>query len=256
METLKDHPEIQSFLNKVTDDLKFLLKNNLLGVYVWGSLATHSYKEGLSDIDVLVVVRHQINAETLSTLQKWAESIVKLEKYAGKLDAAFVSLDTINASDGTTSCGGIEFWKGIVQKIDNSLGDNPLVLDTVRKVGISLFGPPAEDLIHPVSREKILNSLKKELRELRAGVTLHFNDIGWRYYAITTLCRVLYTNKTGDYTSKQEALSWYREVFNSKYDTVIQSAVAYYNGDDSEIKKTQQSDYVSFIEEVENMLVT
>ncbi len=222
-------------------------------MYVWGSLATNSYIDGLSDIDVLVILQSDVSEEVFSQLKTLASILIKEEESAEKLDATFVTVENVNRGDGTASQGGIEFWKGTLQKIENSLGDNPLVLDMVRKTSLCLYGSDAAAVINPVSRERVVNALKKELRELRDGMAQHFNDLGWRYYTITTLCRVLYTFTTTDYLSKRDALLWYQSTYHENQ-SLIRAALAYVEGDDSLIERIQPEDLLSFIYEVEKVV--
>lgn len=250
MNDLSEYPKIKRFLERVRDDLTELLSDNLLGVYVWGSLVTHSYKEGLSDIDALVVLRTDVDDEGLLRLSEWAAVVMREEACAEKFDAVFVTLPNLNSGDGTSSHGGIEFWKGTLQRTQNCLGDNPLVLDMIRKTGVSLYGPSAQEMVHPVSHERLVNALQKEVHELQEGIQKHFDDLGWRYYAITTLCRVLYTFQNNNYLSKKEALRWYQNNYQS-HQSLILAALAYYEDDQSLIGTILPEDLHVFITEVE-----
>jgi hypothetical protein len=62
-----------------------------------------------------------------------------------------IKKDFINKGEGQISQGGIEFWKGELQRTENCLGDNPLVLDNILKSGIALYGPQASKIILPLS---------------------------------------------------------------------------------------------------------
>lgn len=250
---IESYPHINNFLARVKDDLQALLPDTLLGIYVWGSLVTNSYQEGLSDIDVLIVLRSDVDDKTISHLKKWADTVLQQEVYAAKLDAVFIAQEYINSGDGTTSQGCLEFWKGQVQKTGNCLGDNPLVLDMIRKTGVCLVGPAAQEVIEPISGEKINNALQKELHAIQNGLQKHFDDLGWRYYAISTLCRIAYTYEMRDYVAKKEALLWYRN-HAPAHVSLIDSALAYHDGDSADIKKTDPDMYRNFISEIESRI--
>lgn len=241
------------FLDRVTNELTQLLSDNLVGIYVWGSVATGSFVDGLSDIDQLIVVKRSIDDGQLAKLQDWAAQLMQEEKCAEKFDAVIVTTETINAGDGSGSQGGIEFWKGELQWTDNCLGDNPLVLDTVLKSGQCLYGPPATEVIQAVPTEKIVNALKQEIGSLEDGLENHFDDMGWRYYAITTLCRILYTFKEANYLSKKDALLWYRDTQPPR-ETLIEAALAYYDGDSTLVAALEAKEFQNFIDDVAQVL--
>ena len=135
---------------------------------------------------MVVVSKNFVSDEDLTRLQDWARKLIKDEKLAEILDAVIIEKDFINKGEGQISQGGIEFWKGELQRTENCLGDNPLVLDNILKSGIALYGPQASKIILPLSEERMQNAIKKELKELRNGLNTHFeNDMGYRYYFIS-----------------------------------------------------------------------
>ncbi len=51
-------------------------------------------------------------------------------------------------------------------------------------------------------------------------------DISWsQRYAVTTLCRMLYTIETGDVTSKPGSLEWARTTLNPEWNALIQQVL-------------------------------
>ena len=61
----KDLPlEILNQINNVVDIWKRYLGDDLIGVYLHGSIALKAFNPDLGDIDILVVVRDSIDVET------------------------------------------------------------------------------------------------------------------------------------------------------------------------------------------------
>ena len=77
----------------------------------------------------------------------------------------------------------------------------------VRENGVSLFGPPAKTIIAPISKEEFIQAVRENTREWGKWVN-HSQDRKGQAYAILTLCRALYTDKTGEQASKKQAARW------------------------------------------------
>ncbi len=247
--------QINTFLGKVSSDLRGVLADNLLSVYVWGSVATGGFKEGLSDIDLVVVTKISITDKELLSLEVWTQELLAKEPLAEVLDAVFIEQSALNFGDGSSSKGGIEFWKGKINRTKNSLGDNPIVLDNIINGGMVVYGPHPSEIINPITRDKIINAINKELVELKMGVEAHFNDLKWRYYCVSTLCRMLFNIKNKSYSSKEGALKWYLENNMSRED-LINSALLYSTeGNIESIQNTKKQDYLDFIDEVSKEVI-
>lgn len=249
MDKLAQYPDVKIFLESVRTDLETILSDNMVGFYIWGSVTTGAYKDGLSDIDGLVVLQNDIDDQTLQKLKNWASQLLTKESLAKKIDTVFITQEKINSGDDIVSQGGIEFWQNTLQRTDDCLGDNPIVLDTVRKTGVRLYGPQADEVINPITREEIINTLQQETIKLKNNLHKNFSDLGWRYYVITTLCRILYTHQTAEYLSKKEALGWYQDTFQD-HKNLIASALAYYSKDPTLIDSSKPGEYITFINEV------
>jgi predicted nucleotidyltransferase len=247
---LENFPQIKKFLDKVSSDLQLVLGKNLVSIYTWGSVTTGAFQEGLSDIDLVVIVENKINDNEFARLENWAKNLLKTEILAQIFDAVIVEKNAINFGTGNGSGGGIEFWKGKINWTDNCLGDNPIVLDNILKTGVTIYGVEPSEIINPVPREKILNAIKKELRELNDGMSKHFDtDLKFRYYVVCTLCRMDYTIENNAYTSKKEALGWYLNKYNL-YTDIINKSLLFIKGDHESIRNTKKENYLDFIREV------
>jgi hypothetical protein len=73
----------------------------------------------------------------------------------------------------------------------------------VRETGVAIVGPPAAEVIAPVSRAAFLGALRAYLDYLRGTDSLG--------YAVLSACRGVRTLKTGRPCSKQEGALWARE---------------------------------------------
>ena len=78
---------IQSEVNTLQTELQRLLGENLLGIYLHGSLALGGFQPGRSDIDVIVVTAQRIDLETK---RRCIELLLRISKMPCPLDIRFL----------------------------------------------------------------------------------------------------------------------------------------------------------------------
>src|SRR5437660_2125065 len=78
---------IQSEVNTLQTELQRLLSQNLLGVYLHGSLALGGFQPGRSDIDVIVVTAHRMDLEAK---RRCIELLLRISKMPSPLDIRFL----------------------------------------------------------------------------------------------------------------------------------------------------------------------
>jgi hypothetical protein len=101
----------------------------------------------------------------------------------------------------------------------------------LREHGVALSGPPPASLIDPVTPEE----LRSAVRELMAGwwapmeraMPGKLEPLAYRYYAVQTMCRVLYTLATGRIASKPAAAAWALEHLAPRWRPLIRESLAW-----------------------------
>ncbi len=78
---------VQSEVNTLQTELQRLLGQNLLGVYLHGSLALGGFQPGRSDIDIIVVTAQRIDLETK---RRCIELLLRISKMPCPLDIRFL----------------------------------------------------------------------------------------------------------------------------------------------------------------------
>jgi hypothetical protein len=99
---------------------------------------------------------------------------------------------------------------------------------TLRESGVVLAGPDPKELVDEVDpdamRAKMRELIDSFLPDLQSWIRL--DDIAWaQRYAVTTLCRMLYSFQTGDIVSKRAALIWAKSHLDSAWSDLIQRAL-------------------------------
>jgi hypothetical protein len=90
--------------------------------------------------------------------------------------------------------------------------------------GVTLYGPPPQHFIPPISHSEFVEAVRQQLLEWPDRLT---DDLGpgGRTYAVLTACRAMRVCRTGDYVSKKEAAGWAGEQL-PEFRDLINAAVA------------------------------
>ncbi len=250
---LDNYPIVEKFIQGVSKDFQKIFGGNLVAVYVTGSLTTHSYIEGLSDIDMIAVIHEKASPLELENLKTWAKNLLKNEPLSAGLDVSMVQRKNVMFSEQEPE-EALEFYNGEINYAKNALGNSPIVWDQILQNGIILFGLEPKEIINTIPWEKIKNALKNEALTIQERVDLYFHETKFRYYVLTTLCRIMYTIQNKSYLPKKGALEWYLTRYGL-HEELVRAAVAYIQGDENLLMNTQKEEYKKIVAEVLDALV-
>ena len=82
--------ELAALLQSIAADYPFLLKENLVGIYLCGSLSYDAFDERCSDIDLVVVTRRDASDAEFATLDRWFGAAAGRNPWTARLDMRFV----------------------------------------------------------------------------------------------------------------------------------------------------------------------
>ncbi len=160
--------------------------------YLIGSAATGAFEPGLSDLDVVAVLRRRPSQSELHALIERARSVdvapargLELVVYSG--GEIVVNLNTGPGLEERVSYEP-EFWF----VIDRAIAEQSAV---------TLSGPPWQAVFEPLTRQEVLDALGESLRWHEQNEPASRNTVlnavrTWRYL------------ETGRWTSKPEAARW------------------------------------------------
>lgn len=214
---------LSALLDKIANDFPFILENNLVGIYLWGSLTYKAFDETCSDVDCIVVTRKDINEEEFLALENWFEELLKKNSWTEKLDMRFV-IDK-EFLDKTSKCCGYHFGKLTCHGSDG----NPIIWVNIGQSGITLWGKPAEEIAPEVTHQCLNEALLLELEYLKEDLAANAGDNSdlaffHNSYAVLTACRIFYTARNATLVSKDEASIWAMQKTPKKWHSVIKTA--------------------------------
>ncbi len=221
-------------LNIIKNEYQTILKENLCGIYVHGSLAFGCFNPVKSDIDFIVVVNEpptpeqkQALIQTLlrlnpdATEKGFEMSVVLLRDCR---DFSHPTLFELHFSN-THLDKAIENLPEYCRIINGKDPDLAAHFTVIKHVGIVLCGKPINEVFGGISKAAYLDSIKADIES--AEDEIENNPV----YFILNLCRVLAYIRGGLVVSKADGGKWGLTHLPREYTALIQKALDCYSSD-------------------------
>ncbi len=165
------YPELPWVLDELVVGVRAVLAENLLGVYLVGSLATGDFDRD-SDIDFLVVTHHDLEPTIIPALQAMHTRLWCLGCYpAQHLEGSYLSHDLLNDPD-RVGMQPVWYLDNGSTTFEQSAHDQQWhVRWILRECGITLTGPPPSTLVDPVPVDRLCAEVLATLRRVVASRT-------------------------------------------------------------------------------------
>ena len=202
------YDDINKILEELINNLKSILGNNLVGIYLFGSLVWGDFDHNVSDLDLLTVTNNDLSDKEQSDLKQMHDNFAKLHPiWYGRIEVKYFSKR------------GLRTFKTQMNKISVispgedfhtfEIGKNYLLnWYHVQTYGITLYGPDPKTLIDPISHEEFIKANYAEGVEWGEYVKESKGNRNAQSYAVLTLCRILYAVTIGEQPSKVKAARW------------------------------------------------
>jgi hypothetical protein len=246
---------LNAVLAHLTGEVRRILGDNLVGLYLQGSFAVGDADEH-SDCDFMAVIARDLTADERAALQALHAAIHDLphEPWRHRLEGSYAPADIIRRLTdeprdppgeprgpdwGDAGMGGAParrypfvYLDHAAKTLIRSEHDNSQVVRwSLREKGVTLFGPPPKSLIDPVSPDMLRT-------EIRATMDLAW-DLGlepmslkaWQAFWVGLYCRMLHTMATGQVWSKKAGAAWAQKHLDPKWGPLIARAQAIKEGD-------------------------
>ncbi|WP_127485301.1 aminoglycoside adenylyltransferase domain-containing protein [Paenibacillus ehimensis] len=242
---------VPAVLDNIAGLFKEELNEELAGIYLHGSLAMGCFNPVKSDIDLLVVAKRELTAETAKRIAKKLLAIDDGLPNGGGIELSVVLESSLNEfvhptpfefhysplhrdkyrTDENYICGGRE---------DPDLAAH-LVVAYHR--GIALYGKPLHEVMQPIDKRFYVKSILHDVEDAPQGI-LKATD-----YYVLNLCRVLYYLKEGVVSSKREGGEWGLKTLPSEYEETVRLSLERYGGraDGKEQDQRLLSEFAGFM---------
>lgn len=207
---LQSDGDMNDRLSRYAQRLTDALGDDLVGVYLHGSLARGCHNPATSDADIIVVLRDGFTQPDMDLLYQIGQEV------GVPIDAVFVTESKLNADVCSTPIAFLAPPRCIEQSHKGSI----FLLDRqdAYEAGIALIGPSPKDLIRPVPWEALTSSLDF----LFPYIVPRFKN------AVLMLCRITYTWTFHKMCSKREAGEWALTACGKEWRPTIETALAEY----------------------------
>ena len=256
--------QIESFIG----ELRRHLADNLVGIYLHGSLSMGCFNPEISDIDLLAITKSPMAIELKRIL---IELLLEHSKSPSPIEISFLMVQYLEEWRYPTpyDLHYSEDWRERYQK-DLSRGtwrqwsekqdcDEDLAahLTSVSRRGICLWGKATGDIIPIIPQDHFIDSLINDFRWSKARK----DQIP--IYLILNSCRVYEYLRTGSVVSKAEGGEWALSILPSRFKSLVTTALDSYKGSRRpfNIDKELLDQFIDYIEikvdrSVRNMMKT
>lgn len=222
------YPEANDVLDALSREVRQILQDRLIGIYLEGSLANGDFNAN-SDVDFIVVTESPITDDLFAALFRMHERIAAIDSpWAIELEGSYLSRHALRRHDpAQTLHPNLERGRGERlkwAKHDQGWDTHRWIM---RERGITLAGPPPHTLIHPVSPDQLRRGMRAVLGGWGTWLLddpTPLNSWGYQGYAVHTLSRVLYTLAHGAVVSKPTASRWAREHLEERWARLVERA--------------------------------
>jgi hypothetical protein len=217
--------DLSALLQAMAIDFPAILRENLVGVYLWGSLTYDAFDETCSDVDCVAVTERDLDDREFSELDEWFKLTAGQNRWVGRIDMRFV-IDQEQLDKSSRCCG---FYHYTGKLIRHGSDGNPIIWINVARSGITLWGKAAKLIAPQVSDQCLNDALLLELNYLKNDLTSNAGDRSsaafiHNTYAVLTACRILFSAYYRTLASKDQAYAWAMKTVPPTWQAIIQTA--------------------------------
>ncbi len=187
-------------------------RSDLLGLYLFGSLAAGGFYPGKSDLDLMAIVAAEVEeGEQLESLRSLHDAFVsERPAWIERIEVAYVDRGVLRTFGDRPSGRIAVINPGEPLHIRDAAYDSTLDWRSVSTRGETILGPPPLDLGPTVSPDAYRHAVEALLSEWPSRVRAPWVAYvpAHQGYVVMTLCRALYALATGEQTTKEEAAAW------------------------------------------------
>jgi hypothetical protein len=203
------YADVNALLESLRSHLQRIFQEKLVGLYLYGSLTAGDFDPGISDVDLLAVTSTDVTGAEFEALRAMHGDIdCSNPEWDDRIEVVYLS--SMALSNFRLATGPIVISPGEPFHVRE---DEPLLewLELwyiIRETGVTLFGPSPDTIIPPIAKAEFVQWVRKYAASMGTGFN-RLQDRKNQAYAILTMCRALYTFRSGgEQISKRQAALW------------------------------------------------
>lgn len=203
-------PAVDAALGAYVSEARRLFAEDLVGIYVHGSVAYGAFDAAASDVDLVVAHRAGLTCARRQALPSLHARLLATHPAAARLDGTYAPLHAVGTY-GAATCPAFRDGRFLAH------GD----------------GPPAAEIVPPVSAGALRENMRRNIAFLQRRMPSYVRSgTANTVFGVLTLCRALYTLRTGEVTSKRAAARWALRHMAPCWSPLLRRALARYGHDD------------------------
>lgn len=221
----------KELLQKIKNSYCRILGDNLVGIYIHGSMALGSFMWERSDIDFLAVVKETLSYEQKTILMKELVSFHTNANPRG-LEMSIVQKQFCEHPIFPTpfdlhfSGGTLEWYRREPEQYCRNMtgedADLGSYMAVIKQCGIVLYGEPTDSVFGDLPEDIYLKSVLSDIEDSKESYMEDFP------YHTLNLCRTLAYLEDGIIRSKKSGGEWGLEHLPSEFSALIQSSLDNY----------------------------
>lgn len=253
-----DFKNYESVSNDIKNQIEWVrkiwsnhLNDDLIGMYIHGSMALKCFREGVSDIDILIICKYQIPRTLRIAI---AKDIIEADMNPCSLEISAICIADLQPWKYPTLCQFhySDYWTEQYRKFINGITHECFILDNnfedkdiachvklTKQCGIRVYGKSIDDVFPDVPDEDFWDSISCDIDDY------DFKAYEPKYFAsnIIILGRILSYKKRKRILSKYEGGLWTLDYVPKQYRYIIENAIHAWYGKE-EIQEYNHEDLV------------
>ena len=223
------HPDVNELLTFLYSDVADILQDQLVGMNLFGSHANGDFDRH-SDIDVLFVTSDEMSEDHFAAISAMHKRLNQLDSPWGiQLEVSYIPQDALRRFDRANHThphmdrGNNE----VLHMMDHET-DWIVQRHLLRENGIVIMGPDLKTLIDPIAPGQLQKAVSDVLPLWVDPILAEPAKIkarGYQSFCVLSLCRMLYTLRTGKILSKPRAAEWGMENLDPRWKPLIERAI-------------------------------
>jgi len=237
---------INNILCFLAEGIEEIFVDEVVGIYLTGSLSYGDFNKERSDIDLAVILKKPAQGEKIEKVKRLHEDAEKkFPRWKRRTECSYIPLEMLKnilpPKEGRPYFGAGIFYP------EAKFGNEWIIdQDVLYHHGIVLFGPEFKALIaKPIESKDIIEARKRDLVEEwepKIRDSAYLDDPHQQSYLVLHLCRILYTIFTRKLASKPKSAEWVKKEY-PEWKNLIDEAEAWRYG----MEMKRQKEVVGFI---------
>lgn len=211
-----EYKDVNEVLHSLTEGMIRVLGDNIVGVYLTGSLSYGDFNPDSSDIDLVAILLHPASSYMLKALKELHQEVeAKHMNWFKRIECSYVPLDMMKSIDPPKAPRPY-VGEGIFYP-EAPYGNEWIINQyLLYQHGITLVGSDFKTLVKPID---ILDVRKACIRDLyeewqpKINDPIYLQNSHYQSYIVLNLCRILYTVIRKATASKKVSAAWVMSEF-------------------------------------------